>query len=323
MRLSIIIPVYNVEKYVAKCLLSCINQDMPADDYEIIIVNDGTPDNSMEIVKKIADNKSNVTIISQTNSGLSAARNRGLSIARGEYVWFVDSDDWIRNNCLEEIYNTCKNSDLDILYIGATRVRTDNSMKRDFFYNLSAVYSGKECLNFDKIMPCAQYAIYKKRFLRDNAIYFYVGIFHEDIEFTYRAIYFAHKVHFTDSVYYYHFLSPNSITRSVNPKKSFDLIVVCESLSKFSEKIECQYRTFYNNKIAVALNNALSITTNMNDQDKRKLNVEISNNKKLFYHLMHASIFKYKIEGLLFFLFPNNAIRVYDFLQLFNCKSNR
>ena len=95
--LSIIIPVYNVEKYIHRCLTSCCKQsDASLDEYEIIIINDGTPDNSMDVVYNIAKKYSNIVIFNQKNKGLSAARNQGLEIAKGEYVQFLDSDDWLR-----------------------------------------------------------------------------------------------------------------------------------------------------------------------------------------------------------------------------------
>lgn len=323
MKISIVVPVYNVEKYIKKCLVSCFHQNLPADEFEVIVVNDGTPDNSMMYVEEIAKQHSNIVIVSQTNAGLSAARNKGMSIARGEYVWFVDSDDWIKNNCLNEIYDICRNEDLDILYIGAIRVKTDNSTRKDFSYDLNSIYSGKDCLSFNKIMPCAQYAIYKRSFLKYNNLSFYVGIYHEDFEFTYRAIYFANRVKFVDEIYYYHFLSPNSIVRSINPKKSFDLIIVCESLSRFSKHVENEYKIFYNNKIALALNNALFNILDMDKKQKNNLNRRLMDCKYLFCHLIHSSIFKYKIEGFLFILIPHNIVNTYHFLQCLNCKKCR
>ena len=94
MRLSIIIPVYNVEAYVGKTLESVFRTTARAEDFEVIVVNDGTRDNSMEVVRQYA-NRPNITIVEQENQGLSAARMNGLAVAKGEYVWFVDSDDWL------------------------------------------------------------------------------------------------------------------------------------------------------------------------------------------------------------------------------------
>ena len=115
MKLTIIIPIYNVEPYIKRCLMSCILQDSSlGEEYEIICVNDGTKDKSAEIAKEIALSYNGVVVIDQENGGLSSARNTGLSYARGEYVWFVDSDDYIEENCLPRILSYL-NEDLDIL----------------------------------------------------------------------------------------------------------------------------------------------------------------------------------------------------------------
>lgn len=105
MKLSIIIPIYNVEKYIERCAESVLNQNVPPSQYEVIFVNDGTKDNSVEILKKAINFNihSNFQIRDKENGGLSSARNFGLEHATGDYVWFVDSDDWIESNCLAKI----------------------------------------------------------------------------------------------------------------------------------------------------------------------------------------------------------------------------
>ena len=105
MKLSIIIPVYNVEKFITRCLHSCVSQNLSINEFEIVVVNDGTRDNSMKFVSQFAEEYSNISIINQENKGLSAARNRGLSVAKGDYVWFVDSDDYLDNKALETVWN--------------------------------------------------------------------------------------------------------------------------------------------------------------------------------------------------------------------------
>lgn len=102
---SIIIPVYNVERYLRQCLDSCLDQDIPKSEYEIIIVNDGSPDNSQVIINEYALLYDNICVINKSNGGLSTARNAGLSIAKGNFIWFVDSDDSIVSNSLKYIYD--------------------------------------------------------------------------------------------------------------------------------------------------------------------------------------------------------------------------
>ena len=104
MKLSIVIPVYNVEKYVNRCLLSVLNQKVSSNEYEIVIVNDGSTDSSLSIVEEMIESYNNVILVSQENAGLSAARNRGLLLAKGDYIWFVDSDDWIDDDSLISIF---------------------------------------------------------------------------------------------------------------------------------------------------------------------------------------------------------------------------
>lgn len=100
MKLSIIVPMYNVEKYIQRCLFSIINNKGFLENCELIVVNDGTKDNSESIARKIIEGLPNAQIIAQENRGLSAARNTGLSRAKGEYIWFIDSDDWIELNAI-------------------------------------------------------------------------------------------------------------------------------------------------------------------------------------------------------------------------------
>lgn len=111
--LSIVIPIYNVELYVERCLLSCLNQNISISRYEIILVDDGSPDNSIDKISKWLD-RENIILLTQSNSGLSVARNNGLLYARGKYVWFVDSDDWILENCLREI-TSYMDAEVDII----------------------------------------------------------------------------------------------------------------------------------------------------------------------------------------------------------------
>lgn len=117
MKLSIIIPVYNVEKYISKCIDSIMNQKLSKDDYEVIIINDGSPDNSKNIILQYQEEFSNILFIDQINQGVSVARNKGLDIAKGEYVLFIDPDDSIHENSIGEILEVAIEKDLDILYL--------------------------------------------------------------------------------------------------------------------------------------------------------------------------------------------------------------
>ncbi|HBN06310.1 MAG TPA: hypothetical protein DD434_11075, partial [Bacteroidales bacterium] len=261
MKLSIIIPVYNVEKYVEKCLRSCAEQDISFDEYEIIIINDGAKDNSLEIIERVAKDYNNITILSQENAGLSSARNKGLSIAKGEYVWFVDSDDWIDKNCLQNILSEVDGN--DVLVMGYIEAYDDISKNNIVDYKDKNINFGK-CLLLSWFFFPAQLYVFKRSFLLNNSLSFYLGIFHEDSEFTPKMLYYADKIKILTKPIYYFYKRPNSITTSVNPKKSFDYIVVASSLSIFSQDVEIKYENKFNDIISLIINSSLHNSYNMN-----------------------------------------------------------
>lgn len=320
MNLSIVIPIYNVEKYVAKCLHSCLEQDIPHDDYEVIVVNDGSPDRSLEIVEAIAKEHANIRIVSQENQGLSLARNKGLSLARGEYVWFVDSDDWIAKDCLKKLVELCFEHQLDILHFCAANALPEKNERR-FSYpeEESRVMSGKEALLKGIRSPCAPFSIYKRNFLLNNNLSFYPKIFHEDSEFAPRAWYAAEKVILINDICYHVFENNSSITRAPNPKKAFDLIKVCESIDKFSKLVEKEFDSYFNGYISMNINSSLANSYFMTSSEIDALNKSWKKFRYLFIHLKKAKKTKYRLEYYLFMIFPYYC-QVYKVIQLLNSR---
>lgn len=212
-KLSIIIPVYNTEEYLPRCLNSCLEQDLPANEYEIIAINDGSSDNSLQILNAYALKYPNIRVINQENRGLGATRNRGLNLAIGEYIWFVDSDDWVLENCLLDIYENCK--DVDIL-------ETD----RAYLYKDHVVY-----INIAKWTGVPGY-IFNREFLIKNKLNLRENIYFEDSEFTPRVLYLSNKtVLYKKAIYYYQ--RTGSIVHSESKKHCTDLILIIKSLYTF------------------------------------------------------------------------------------------
>lgn len=118
MFLSIIVPVYNAESYLQQCLDSLLSQDILKEDYEILCVNDGSRDGSLEILQQFARDAGNVTVIDKENGGVTTARNAGLEAARGEYIWFVDADDLLKPNILGTLRRKAAETDCDRLIVG-------------------------------------------------------------------------------------------------------------------------------------------------------------------------------------------------------------
>lgn len=236
-RLSIIIPAYNVEQYIGRCLESCLNQDLAPDDYEIIVVNDGTPDKSMEVAGQYAKSHDNIILVNRNNGGLSAARNTGLESATGEYVWFVDSDDRIKTNCLRYLLNFAENNRLDVLCFGLFMEYADGRTSLFPINNKGGeVYNGCDFVNRVAMPPAAWAALYKRTFLEVHHLRFLEGILHEDQEFTPRAYYLSKRIAFVNTPFYYYYQREGSIMKSGrNAKRCRDLLKVADSLYYFAK----------------------------------------------------------------------------------------
>ena len=307
---------YNVELYIERCLMSCLKQDISCEDYEIIVVNDGSPDSSLQIAERIAKENKNITIISQPNGGLSDARNTGLSVAKGDYVWFVDSDDWIKENCLKDIVEQLYEEKLEALAISRVWVKKENVEYPPIYKHLGMM-QGKDALLKRNVIPCAPFTIYSRNFLNKNNLRFYKGIYHEDNEFTYRSYYYLNTIAFTDKVLYFVYLNPNSITRTFNPKKSYDLLIVANSLLDFMDCVEEKYKIVYYNEIGQLINSALYNLIGADKTIVKKFNAAMNDNRHLFKYLMKSNVFKYKLEGILFSIFPTYTYSTYTILLKF------
>lgn len=195
MKISVIVPVYNVEEYISKCIDSILNQTIN-EQFEIIVVNDGSTDNSMNILNIYKDK---IKIVNKSNGGLSSARNAGLEIAKGEYIIFVDSDDWLEEDFLESLYNFIKKDDLDVVFSGYKVYRENGNITK-----VKCVYSEDIILNKDKAIEKLLSKrtfraevwddIYNREFLMKNKLFFTEGIINEDEDFTLRVLINSKKV---------------------------------------------------------------------------------------------------------------------------------
>lgn len=242
MRLSIIVPVYNVEQYIVKCIDSLLLNN--TNDYEIIVVNDGTKDRSIELVKnKFCDSK--IRIVEQENQGLSAARNTGVAEAMGDYIWFVDSDDWVEPNSVDTIIDALCGEHVDILYQMTTLVYKNGVVSVDKRKGYKGMSNGVQLLQ-GACPTCAPFYIVERGFWLAHRFAFYRGILHEDNELMFKVIYKAQKIKCLERPLYYHNLREGSITQIFNPKRCYSLSVVCKSLYDFmqSEVSQDEYYIF-------------------------------------------------------------------------------
>lgn len=314
MLISIIIPVYNTEKFVERCINSCEAQNLPKTDYEIIVINDGSVDGSLKIIANLAEKYPNIIVFSQSNAGLSVARNVGMHIAKGQYFMFVDSDDWIAENCLKSISDKLLSESPDILAICAADFINGKFVRRQEYTDPTPI-SGPELI-LRGVSPCAPFAIWSASFLKKNHLEFYKGIFHEDSEFTPRAYYYAQKVSFINKIVYFVYQNPKSITRTINPQKSYDLLVVCNNLLNFSSKVDKNYKKTYYDMISMYLNNALNNILFSGEKEKQKFNALLYENRNILVSLRKSTKIKYKVEYCLFKLMPLKYVQIYNYLTM-------
>lgn len=213
-KVSVVIPIYNVEMYLKECLDSIINQTLQ--DIEIICINDGSSDKSLDILHEYEKCDKRIIIYSQENKGQSAARNLGLQYAIGEYSYFMDSDDILELDALRILYLTAVNNDVDILLFGADAFYEKDILEKKYanyktYYTRNANYEGihdgitlfiEMARNNDfKPSPCMQFI--KTTFLKSNGINFYEGIIHEDNLFSFICLMEAKKVGYINNVFFH------------------------------------------------------------------------------------------------------------------------
>ena len=225
MKLSVIIPIYNVEKYIEKCIKSLLDNDLGFSEYEIIVVDDESPDNSLNIVKELANQYSNIKIISQKNKGLGGARNTGISNSSGEYLLFLDSDDWYLNNTLKNLISIADKYNLEILEFAAQGITSKEDVLFHFFNTTNQnVLSGVAYYNNIRYLNSACNKLYKRSFLVNNNLFFLEKIFIEDFEFNTRVFFKAKRVMATDYLVAQFLQSENSITRNNDISKKEKVI---------------------------------------------------------------------------------------------------
>lgn len=213
-KFSIIIPVYNVERYIGKCLESVKNQTFK--DYEVIIVNDGTQDNSMKIAEKYP-----FTIINQENQGLSVARNRGVKEATGDYLIFLDSDDYWEKSLLKELSESIKNAP-DLVRFQVKQIDENNNCtyyKEKGFAGLSGEDAFNKIVKYHFVENAWAYCIKRKYWLK-NKFQFAKGKFHEDFGIIPLVIIKANKINSIEYVGYNYFQRSNSIMNNDNYEKT-------------------------------------------------------------------------------------------------------
>lgn len=233
---SIIIPVYKVEDYLKECLDSVLEQTFK--NYECILINDGSPDNCPQICDEYAFCYENISVIHQSNSGLSVARNKGIEKARGDYIIFLDSDDKLAgNNSLLSLYSLInEKKNVDVIYNCSYQTLVQNKKTEVFFTLCHKKYNN---LSFSKLsirknlLLAAWLFVINRNFLITNEIFFQCNIFHEDEHWFARIISYSNYIYINSEIFYsYRQQREGSIISTFNEKKFLDKIWIIEDLLK-------------------------------------------------------------------------------------------
>ena len=227
-KVSVIVPIYNVEKYLEKCINSLLSQTL--EDIQIILVNDGSKDNSGNIAKECEkNNKNRIIYVEKENGGLSDARNYGLKYATGDFIAFLDSDDYIEKNAYEEMYNKAieENADYvecDFIWEFPNKIRVD----KQYPYK-----NKKEMLSFVRVV--AWNKLIKRQLITDNNLEFPKGLRYEDVEFTYKLIPFINKFAYVDKPFIHYVQREGSIA-NVQNERTAEIFTVLDNVIEFYKK---------------------------------------------------------------------------------------
>ncbi len=233
--ISVIVPVYNVEKFLARCLDSIVGQSLR--DIEIICVDDGSPDNSIDILNRYAQSDSRVRVIRQQNKGLGGARNTGIDAATGDYVGFVDSDDWIDSDFYERLYEAALRTGADIACADLISHRGDR-VKRRIVYRTECVVDDVQGRFETGQCPPSFYVvnkIYRRDVLLRAGVRFREHVVLEDVDFTAKAVYAASRmVTVPGTAYRYMFNSASIVNSRQTPKKQRDKYEAFKAMLEFA-----------------------------------------------------------------------------------------
>lgn len=291
--ISVIVPVYNVEKYLNKCVDSIVNQTYK--NLEIILVDDGSPDNCPKICDEYAKKDNRIKVIHKENGGLSDARNKGIEVATGKYIGFVDSDDWIDKDMYKVLYENLTRYKADISCCDLIRVKDgniNNGQLKKFNSEIEVFDIDEYMKIFFKIdtQECVYYAVNKlyKRELIDKELY-PKGLTSEDVEGTCKVLLKCKKIVNINYPYYYYYQNENSITGRKFSEKDLDLIKIWDHVVEICKESKSEYlemAKFNRNRIdyTLLMRMALQLSYNeiVNDyyEIEKNLIQNLKNNKK-------------------------------------------
>lgn len=285
--ISIIVPIYKVEKYLDRCINSILNQTFK--DFELILVDDGSPDRCGDICEKYAKKDKRIKVIHKENGGLSDARNVGLDIATGKFIGFIDSDDFIHKDMYMVLYDAIIKSKSDISQCKFKYFSKEDELnkniindgKYEIYNNINAI---EEIIDNKNLNTNVWNKLYKRELFND--IRFPKGKIHEDEFVTYKVFYRAKTVSYVNKELYYYFSNDTGIMKNLNINSKFDWIEAIEERNEFLLSIK--EKSLFNKSNSYLFFNLIKIRYNIKKSEELK-------NKSQMYNLVNEKI-KYSLN---------------------------
>jgi len=292
--ITIIVPVYNTEKYLDRCLASILAQTFR--DIEILLINDGSTDNSLAVLQSYADNDNRIKIINQKNKGLSATRNVGIKLANSAYILHVDSDDWIEPDMCEALYNEARQYDADIVtshvffdYPNKTIIKKEPYKKRCNFNEYLLTFTTKRGIN-----SVCNKLIKRDLYILNNIEHYEDISLGEDSSALLRLIVFAHNVVTVNKAFYHYDIKPSSMTGNKN-KKVMEYFSGLSRVEDFYKRNNVKTDLFPLLRLKIAYINLYGNLHSPSDEYKKLKQNFFSDTKQIISHIHFNKLcFKYK-----------------------------
>ncbi|WP_180956640.1 glycosyltransferase family 2 protein [Bacillus canaveralius] len=312
-QISIIVPVFNVEDFLQYCIESILGQTF--NDFELILVNDGSNDQSGDICEEYSKKDKRIVVIHKENGGQSSARNRGIDVARGAYFGFVDSDDWIHKDMYRTLYSNAVETGADITACNIMQY-DKNSTKHLYFHDTTNyLYDRKSAMNELYLNERLTFSPCNKLYSRNlfQGIRFKEGYILEDMDFAYRIIHQSNKIHYTGQALYYYRYNENSTMRKTFSKKRLDEYEVRKNMYSFYLE---NYPSIANEVYAELFLTGLMLYINIekyyrNEKSRYKYLIDIDRNKIKFLIADKNYNRKKKLLLSVAFISPNILVKIY------------
>lgn len=283
-KVSIIVPIYNVEKYLDRCIKSLINQTLY--DIEIVLVNDGSTDSSKKIAEKYSKIDNRIVLINKENEGGSIARNTGLNLATGEYIMFLDSDDYYEPNCVEESFLKIVNDGSDVVVFGSKHIDEEGNIIKEIIpKETKGMYIKEHPEILMSIENCTWDKIYKSSLFKDNHLKYPENLYYQDFGITFCIMANVNKISFTSKTLINYIVNRKGSITSEISDRLYDILKIVEHNINYYKSKDI-YDIYYEEIKAISIINIID-----------KLKIAIKNGDKKFIKNYTNSCYKFMIDN--------------------------